>query len=137
MAPATSRKPDLKLTNAAKASLEELRLDYKDFLRRAASRLWHKNDAHREELFENRCKIADDVAKWAREVYDRKPHGPQEKQKGPARRFAQALDFIGGAEGDRTPDLCIANAALSQLSYSPMRSSLNKSAWHRAKRDKA
>ena len=27
--------------------------------------------------------------------------------------------FIYGAEGDRTPDLCIANAALSQLSYSP------------------
>ena len=26
---------------------------------------------------------------------------------------------IDGAEGDRTPDLCIANAALSQLSYSP------------------
>ena len=30
----------------------------------------------------------------------------------------RALVF-GGAEGDRTPDLCIANAALSQLSYSP------------------
>ena len=26
---------------------------------------------------------------------------------------------MDGAEGDRTPDLCIANAALSQLSYSP------------------
>jgi hypothetical protein len=26
---------------------------------------------------------------------------------------------IGGAEGDRTPDLSIANAALSQLSYCP------------------
>ena len=26
---------------------------------------------------------------------------------------------INGAEGDRTPDLRIANAALSQLSYSP------------------
>ncbi len=25
----------------------------------------------------------------------------------------------GGAEEDRTPDLCIANAALSQLSYGP------------------
>ena len=25
-----------------------------------------------------------------------------------------------GAEGARTPDLCNANAALSQLSYSPM-----------------
>jgi hypothetical protein len=27
--------------------------------------------------------------------------------------------LIGGAEGDRTPDLCIANAPLSQLSYGP------------------
>ena len=26
----------------------------------------------------------------------------------------------GGAEGIRTPDLCIANATLYQLSYSPM-----------------
>ncbi len=26
---------------------------------------------------------------------------------------------IGGAEGARTPDLCVANAPLSQLSYSP------------------
>ena len=36
-----------------------------------------------------------------------------------------ALHFVkglkGGAEGDRTPDLCIANAALSQLSYRPNR----------------
>ena len=28
-------------------------------------------------------------------------------------------DFDGGAEEDRTPDLGIANATLSQLSYSP------------------
>ena len=27
---------------------------------------------------------------------------------------------LGGAEGDRTPDLDIANVALSQLSYGPM-----------------
>src|SRR5690554_3646442 len=32
---------------------------------------------------------------------------------------SQWLGFFGGAEGNRTPDLCIANAALSQLSYSP------------------
>ncbi len=31
-----------------------------------------------------------------------------------------AIRGIGGAEGDRTLDLCIANAALSQLSYRPM-----------------
>lgn len=28
--------------------------------------------------------------------------------------------LAGGAEGDRTPDLIIANDALSQLSYSPV-----------------
>ena len=36
--------------------------------------------------------------------------------------FCYSLDFqsVGGAEGDRTPDLVIANDALSQLSYSPV-----------------
>src|SRR6478672_7832164 len=33
MASATSKKTELKLTNVARASLEELRLDYEDFLR--------------------------------------------------------------------------------------------------------
>ena len=33
----------------------------------------------------------------------------------------------GGAEGIRTPDLRIANAALSQLSYSPTPKALNHS----------
>ncbi len=28
--------------------------------------------------------------------------------------------FVGGAEGDRTPDLRTASATLSQLSYSPI-----------------
>ena len=32
------------------------------------------------------------------------------------------LESCGGAEEDRTPDLCIANAALSQLSYRPISS---------------
>ena len=28
--------------------------------------------------------------------------------------------YIGGLEGNRTLDLCVANAALSQLSYEPV-----------------
>ena len=32
-----------------------------------------------------------------------------------------AVKRLGGAEGDRTPDLLIANEALSQLSYGPKR----------------
>ena len=30
------------------------------------------------------------------------------------------LILFGGGEGDRTPDLSVANAALSQLSYAPI-----------------
>ncbi|MCF7854646.1 MAG: four helix bundle suffix domain-containing protein [Candidatus Pacebacteria bacterium] len=43
MASATSAKTELKLTNVAKASLEELLLDYEDFLRQRGLRLWDKN----------------------------------------------------------------------------------------------
>ena len=43
MASATSKKTELKLTNVARASLEELLLDYEDFLRQRRLRLWDKN----------------------------------------------------------------------------------------------
>ena len=46
----------------------------------------------------------------------------QEKKK--ARRVSGPSDLGGGDEEDRTPDLRIANAALSQLSYVPIESEL-------------
>ncbi|MCJ7730144.1 MAG: four helix bundle suffix domain-containing protein [Sedimentisphaerales bacterium] len=43
MASATSKKTELKLTGVARASLEELLLDYEDFLRQRGLRLWSKD----------------------------------------------------------------------------------------------
>jgi four helix bundle suffix protein len=43
MASATSKKTELKLTGVARASLEELLLDYEDFLRQRGLRVWEKN----------------------------------------------------------------------------------------------
>ena len=43
MASATSKKGELKLTGVARASLEELLLDYEDFLRQRGLRVWDKN----------------------------------------------------------------------------------------------
>jgi restriction system protein len=43
MASATSKKTELKLTGVARASLEELLLDYEDFLRQRGLTLWHKD----------------------------------------------------------------------------------------------
>jgi four helix bundle suffix protein len=43
MASATSKKAELKLTGVARASLEELLLDFEDFLRQRGLRLWPKD----------------------------------------------------------------------------------------------
>ena len=43
VASGTSRKTELKLTNVARASLEELLLDYNDFLRQRGMRIWAKD----------------------------------------------------------------------------------------------
>jgi restriction system protein len=43
MASATSKKTELKLTGVARASLEELLLDYEDFLRQRSLRQWAKD----------------------------------------------------------------------------------------------
>jgi len=66
----TSKKMELKLTNVARASLEELRLDYEDFLRQRGLPLWAREDARRAALIAARPATADDVAAWVRDVHD-------------------------------------------------------------------
>jgi four helix bundle suffix protein len=44
VASGTSKESEIKLTNVARASLEELLADYRDFLRTRKLRLWEKND---------------------------------------------------------------------------------------------
>lgn len=65
----TSKKTELKLTNVARASLEELRLDYEDYLRQRGLAQWPREDARREALIAARPATADDVAAWAKAVH--------------------------------------------------------------------
>jgi four helix bundle suffix protein len=44
MASATSKETEIKLTNVARASLEELQIDYEDFLRTQKLPIWQKED---------------------------------------------------------------------------------------------
>ena len=60
----TSKKTELKLTNVARASLEELRLDYENFLRQRGLALWDRQDPRRQNLIDARCTTADAVAQW-------------------------------------------------------------------------
>lgn len=78
----TSKKMELKLTNVARASLEELRLDYEDFLRQRNLPQWDRNDLRRANLIARRPSTADEVAVWAKEVHGGSV-GTQSGQDGP------------------------------------------------------
>ncbi len=76
VASGTSKKMELKLTNVAKASLAELRLDYEDFLRQRGLRLWDDDDLRRKALVARRCTTADEVAAWVLEAARNGRGGP-------------------------------------------------------------
>lgn len=111
----TSKKTELKLTNVARASLEELRLDYEDFLRQRALPLWDRKDPRRNSLIARRCTTADCVAEWAREQHAGQ-HGPT-GQSGPAgpKQNAKPLSTKSTTSTKSTPSTypeIAANAAL-------------------------
>jgi len=106
----TSRKTELKLTNVARASLEELRLDYEDFLRQRGLALWTRDDARRAELIARRPATADDVAQWAREVHD-----GQDGQHGPSGRAARQKSIESTKSTVSTYSEIAANGSLALL----------------------
>jgi len=60
----TSRKMELKLTNVARASLEELRLDYEDFLRQRGLPLWEPEHPALKRFKAKRCRTMQEVRAW-------------------------------------------------------------------------
>jgi four helix bundle suffix protein len=60
----TSKKTELKLTNVARASLEELRLDYEDFLRQRGLPLLPANHPALLRFKARRCATVEEVRRW-------------------------------------------------------------------------
>jgi four helix bundle suffix protein len=63
-ASATSKKTELKLTNVARASLEELRLDYEDFLRQRGLPQLAPNHPLLKRFKDRRCASLEEVKGW-------------------------------------------------------------------------
>jgi four helix bundle suffix protein len=63
----TSKKMELKLTNVARASLEELRLDYEDFLRQRGFPKWPPNHPALRRFKAKRCASLEDLRGWIKE----------------------------------------------------------------------
>lgn len=93
-ASATSKKTELKLTQVARASLEELKLDYEDFLRQRGLAQWERENPLRQELSDRRCQTADEVADWIVETVKksglRGRTGPAGQEQEPSRKSTKS-----------------------------------------------
>jgi four helix bundle suffix protein len=78
LASGTSKKSELKLTNVARASLEELRLDYQDFLRQRGLVEWEPDHPSLVRSRARRCATMEESAGWIGEELartDKDGHG--------------------------------------------------------------
>ena len=69
VASATSKRTELKLTNVARASLEELRLDYEDYLRQHSCPQWAKDHPLAQKFIRSRISSMEDFRnfiQWAK-----------------------------------------------------------------------
>ena len=97
----TSKKFELKLTSVARASLEELKLDYQDFLRHRGLPEWSREDLRRAALIDSRPKTADDVAAWAREV--RGGQDGRSGQSGPSTKSTESTESTQSTKSTQIP----------------------------------
>lgn len=72
---------EIRLTQVARASLKELRLDHEDFLRQRRLTLWPRDDPRRAALIARRCQAVEELAAWVRETHaagrsGQSGHGP-------------------------------------------------------------
>lgn len=67
----TSKKTELKLTNVARASLEELRGDYEDYLRQRGLAEWPPNHPSLLRFKARRCATLEDIKAWVEDERQR------------------------------------------------------------------
>ncbi len=101
-ASATSKKTELKLTQVARASLEELKLDYEDFLRQRGLEVWSRENPLRQSLIDRRCVSADEVAKWIVEAVKVRGDGGAPGQSGRSGLGGQSVDFGCAGQAGRS-----------------------------------
>jgi four helix bundle suffix protein len=107
----TSKKTELKLTNVARASLEELRLDYEDFLRQRGLPLFSPEHPFLARFKARRCATVEDVRLWVADEQGRTRTNRDEKGKAGASSVS-VRESHDSSVGSST---LVANAALSLL----------------------
>ncbi len=121
-ASATSKKMELKLTNVARASLEELKLDYEDFLRQRGLPIWAPDHPALLRFKAKRCSTLQEVKDWveeelhqSRNLTDKQGHAQTAANNKNNRRSSSSVPVRKGPCQSVSSAELAANAALSLL----------------------
>ena len=121
-ASATSKKTELKLTQVARASLEELKLDYEDFLRQRGFPMLEPNHPALMRFKARKPKTVDEFATWVAEERRRSTdtNGPPRTVNDHAGSVSVGVSVKNGESPCQSmPSVCLAaNAVLSLLNLS-------------------
>ena len=112
----TSKKTELKLTNVARASLEELRLDYEDFLRQRELEIYPPNHPALMRFKARHCATLEQVREWVEEERSGNHGQTRTATDGHGQAIKTAVK-VGErpCESVPKPEVLVANAALSLL----------------------
>lgn len=114
----TSKKTELKLTNVARASLEELRLDYEDFLRQRGLALWAPDHPALKRFKAKRCATLDEVRAWVEEERNSNTDAHGLTRTNTRKKKTEKIMSVQVGESPCKsvhPSVLVANAALSLL----------------------
>lgn len=108
----TSKKMEMKLTNVARASLEELRLDYEDFLRQRGLEVWGPDHPALMRFKAKRCSTLDEVRRWVGEEFGRTRTDTEAEK---IEKNHQSVPVGASPKKSAYPAQLVANAVLSLL----------------------
>ena len=108
---ATSKKLELKLTGVAKGSLEELRLDYEDYLRQHSLPLWEPEHPTLVRFKKRRCASLEDFRDWVADEAARTKENTDKH----GRTRTQETAPVHPVRESPCPSVFVANGALSLL----------------------
>ena len=128
-ASATSKKTELKLTQVARASLEELKLDYEDFLRQRGLAMLEPRHSALVRFKERRCLTLEEVQAWVVEER-RSSKGRHGHTDGEAGRGAGSNNQVSVTISE-SPCLSVSSSSLSSacLAANAALSLLNLACW--------
>ena len=107
----TSKKSELKLTNVARASLEELRLDFEDFLRQRGLPLLPADHPALVRFKARRCKSVEEVRLWVEDEHGRTRTTTDDQEKS----VVSSVSVREGPCQSLGSSTLVANAALALL----------------------